>query len=128
MNARNLDPRADVRHLEPAASAAAIPPAKETLLRAIPMMPPPARPRRAALCAGLCAVVGSVILLLLVDPQGLSAQQGPGSSLAAQSMRPYQHVFWAYALAWAIVLGWVISLGRRWSQVEDDLGEGSRHD
>ena len=63
--------------------------------------------------------------LLVVDPGALAAQQGPGASLASQSMRPYAHVFWAYALAWVLVLGWVISIGRRWSRVEEDLEQGS---
>lgn len=60
-------------------------------------------------------------LLALLDPGALAAQQGPGSGLASQSMRPYAHVFWAYALGWALILGWVVSLSRRWSRVEDDL-------
>lgn len=73
------------------------------------------------------AILGILALALFVvlDATGLSAQQGPGASLASQSMRPYAHVFWAYALAWALVLGWVISLGRRWSRVEEDLEQRS---
>lgn len=70
---------------------------------------------------GAFAAVLVLLLLLVVDPTGLAGQQGPGASLGSQSMRPYAHVFWAYALAWALVLGWVVSISRRWSRVEDDL-------
>ncbi|MFP3948041.1 MAG: hypothetical protein ACOC8K_03655 [Gemmatimonadota bacterium] len=72
----------------------------------------------------VAAVLGLCFLLVL-DPAALAAQQGPGASLPSQSMRPYAHVFWAYALAWALILGWVISIGRRWSRVEKDLEGGS---
>ena len=64
-------------------------------------------------------LLGVVALVVLVDPRGLPAQ---ADALAGQSLRPYAHVFLAYALAWALVLGWIVSLGRRWSRVEDELG------
>lgn len=75
--------------------------------------------------AGALAVV-LLVLLVAFGAADLAAQRGPGASLASQSMRPYAHVFWAYALAWALVLGWVVSIGRRWSRVEDDLEKQSR--
>jgi len=52
----------------------------------------------------------------------LSAQELPGNALATQSLRPYWHVFIAYAIAIALVLGWVISIGRRLRDVEERLG------
>ena len=69
-----------------------------------------------------------VALLLILAPGTLAAQQGPGAELASQSMRPYAHVFWAYALGWALIMGWVVSLGRRWSRVEDELSRRSDTD
>lgn len=74
--------------------------------------------RTAVTAFGAAVALG---LLVAFGAGDLAAQQGPGANLASQSMRPYAHVFWAYALAWALVLGWVISIGRRWSRVEDDL-------
>ncbi|MDH3208095.1 MAG: hypothetical protein OEO79_15955 [Gemmatimonadota bacterium] len=52
----------------------------------------------------------------------LVAQELPGNALATQSLRPYWHVFIAYAIAIALVLGWVISIGRRLRDVEERLG------
>ncbi|NIP59606.1 MAG: CcmD family protein [Gemmatimonadetes bacterium] len=45
--------------------------------------------------------------------------------VARQSLRPYAHVFIAYALAWVLVLGWVVSIGRRLGRVEEEVGGGS---
>lgn len=70
-------------------------------------------------------VMGTAVALLLVSvlgPVGAEAQAGQGGGLGSQSLRPYGHVFVAYALAWALILGWVVSLGRRWRRVEDELG------
>lgn len=78
--------------------------------------------------AMMVLVVGvSMILGGLLDPLWAAVQGGPGQAdaLARQSLRPYGHVFVAYALAWALVLGWVVSLGHRWSRIEDELGRGS---
>ena len=47
----------------------------------------------------------------------------PGSGMAQQSLRPYWHVFIAYAVTIALVLGWVISISRRLKDVEDRLRE-----
>lgn len=72
-------------------------------------------------------VVGIGALAWLAGPSWAVAQGAPGGAdaLARQSLRPYGHVFVAYALAWALVLGWIVSLGRRWSRVEDELGRDS---
>ena len=56
-------------------------------------------------------------VLVLCATASATAQEGamPGSALAQQSLRPYAHVFLAYAIAWVFVLGWVISVARRMS-------------
>ncbi len=58
-------------------------------------------------------------LLLLVHPPGLAGQEGA----AAGSLRPYWHVFVAYAAAWVLVAGWVFHIGRRLSGAEERLEE-----
>lgn len=54
------------------------------------------------------------LLILLAAAGDLLAQAGPG----AQTLRPYWHVFIAYAAAWLLVLGWVISIARRLGRLE----------
>ena len=69
-------------------------------------------------------VLASVLLLgqsLLASP--LLAQDLPGSQMAQQSLRPYWHVFIAYAIAIALVLAWVMSIGKRLREVEERLGQ-----
>ena len=61
-------------------------------------------------------------LLVAVGASALGAQELPGSGMATQSLRPYWHVFIAYAIAIVVVLGWVISIGRRLRDVEERLG------
>lgn len=70
----------------------------------------------------LRATISTVVLGLLV-PAWAAAQTGPArpGELARQSLRPYAHVFIAYAVVWALVLGWVVSIFRRWSRVEEEL-------
>lgn len=62
-----------------------------------------------------------LLLLLLAALVAPAAAQTGAEGLASQSLRPYAHVFVAYALAWAVVLGWVIWIGRRWARVEEEL-------
>lgn len=73
------------------------------------------------------ALIGSLPLILLaVATPALAAQEISGlppSTMGAQSLRPYWHVFIAYAIAIVMVLGWVISIGRRLKNVEEKLGE-----
>ena len=90
--------------------------------RASDTIPTPRSPSSSLRTVLTALAIALALGLLLVPGSGeLAAQQGPGAGLAGQSMRPYAHVFWAYALGWALILGWVISIGRRWSRVEDDL-------
>lgn len=67
----------------------------------------------------LLALLALLALLVLVPVAALA--QGPGP--ATGSLRPYWHVFVAYAAAWLLVLGWVAHIGRRLSRVESHLGE-----
>lgn len=55
----------------------------------------------------------AAILLCAAEPAYGQEAAMPGSALAQQSLRPYAHVFIAYAIAWLFVLGWVISVARR---------------
>jgi hypothetical protein len=64
--------------------------------------------------AMVMAVLGFVLLAAGVVP--LEAQQG-----VAPSLRPYWHVFVAYAIAWGLVMGWAISIARRLAAVERRL-------
>jgi hypothetical protein len=66
------------------------------------------------------------LLLLLCTGAAVWAQEIeglPASTMGAQSLRPYWHVFIAYSLAILLVLGWVVSIGRRLKNVEKRLGE-----
>lgn len=47
----------------------------------------------------------------------------PAAGMARQSLRPYWHVFIAYAIAIALVLAWVVSISKRLRDVEDRLKE-----
>jgi CcmD family protein len=60
------------------------------------------------------------ILLVLVTHATTAAALGAqvGGNLGAQSLRPYWHVFIAYAIAWALIGGWVISIARRLGALE----------
>ena len=61
-----------------------------------------------------------VILLATADLGG----QETASRLATQSLKPYWHVFIAYAIAWVLVFGWLIAMARRLRRVEERLGKG----
>jgi len=66
------------------------------------------------------------LILIVWAAGGLSAQEItglPASTMGAQSLRPYWHVFIAYTIAIVLVLGWVISIGRRLKDVEERLGQ-----
>lgn len=73
----------------------------------------------------------SVVPLVLVavvtagSAFGLGAQEMQGlpqaSELATQSLRPYWHVFAAYALAIVLIGGWAVSIARRLRDVEERL-------
>ena len=68
--------------------------------------------------------LGILVSAVLVTALPAAAQQvgTPGAGLSAQSLRPYQFVFLAFALAWLLVLGWVVSVGRRLARLDRRLG------
>lgn len=71
----------------------------------------------------------SVVALALVAVAGftlgLGAQEIQGlpqvGEVAGQSLRPYWHVFVAYALAIVLIGGWAVSIARRLRDVEERL-------
>jgi uncharacterized membrane protein YhaH (DUF805 family) len=71
----------------------------------------------------LCA---SSAVLLAVTAVVAGAQEMPGlqspTPLAGQGMRPYWHVFAAYAIAIVLVIVWIASIARRLRDVEERLG------
>lgn len=61
--------------------------------------------------------LGPVAVLLLLTSWSVSAQT-PGGGIGAQSLRPYAHVFAAYAVAWVLIAGWIVSIHRRLGRLE----------
>lgn len=60
-------------------------------------------------------------LLALAAVPAWAQDAMPAAGLARQSLRPYWHVFIAYAIAIVLVLAWVVSISRRLRDVEDRL-------
>ena len=75
------------------------------------------------------AVAGSalVLVLALVLATGAMAQEVPGlpepTALAQQNLRPYWHVFTAYAVVIVLIGGWAFSIARRLKGVEERLAD-----
>ena len=66
--------------------------------------------------------LGVLVLLALTSvPAWAQEAAMPAAGLARQSLRPYWHVFIAYAIAIVLVLTWVVSISRRLRDVEDRL-------
>ena len=67
-------------------------------------------------------VPGAALLLgaVLVGAQEIPGLPEP-TALAQQNLRPYWHVFVAYAIVITAIGGWVISIARRLRSVEDRL-------
>jgi len=64
------------------------------------------------------------VLILLVVAGVAAAQETAfpqASALGQQSLKPFWHVFIAYAIAVALILGWVVSIARRLSALERRL-------
>lgn len=81
------------------------------------------RPPRIASLAPALALV--LVSLLLVSTGALAQEEMTGlpqaTDLARQSLRPYWHVFAAYAIAIVLIGGWAFSIARRLADVEDRL-------
>ena len=72
----------------------------------------------------IVAVLTLVAVLLTVG--GAAAQEATelaASRIGQQTLRPYWHVFIAYAVTIALILGWVVSIGRRLARIEAQLSE-----
>ncbi|HSW30888.1 MAG TPA: CcmD family protein [Longimicrobiales bacterium] len=67
--------------------------------------------------------LGFLVLLALAVAVPAAAQDAavPVTGLSGLSLRPYQFVFLAYALAWLLVLGWVVAVARRMARLERRL-------
>lgn len=66
------------------------------------------------------------VALLAVSSMAAAAQEmglDPPSAIAQQSLRPYMHVFIAYAIAIVLVMVWAGSIAMRLSDVERRLAE-----
>jgi hypothetical protein len=63
--------------------------------------------------------LGVVSALMLVRATDLLAQETElPDRVARGSLRPYWHVFAAYAVAWLILFGWVVSIARRFARLD----------
>ena len=68
----------------------------------------------------------SPVVLLVASVAAVAAQETPGlpaGAMAQQSLRPYWHVFIAYAIVIVVVMVWAGSIAKRLSHVEDRLAE-----
>lgn len=61
------------------------------------------------------------LLAVAATPAWAQEAAMPAAGLARQSLRPYWHVFIAYAIAIVLVLAWVVSISRRLRDVEERL-------
>jgi CcmD family protein len=73
----------------------------------------------------LCLVVGASLLILFPEAAlGQDSGLPDPQAFARQSLRGYNHMFAAYALAWLLIGGWIISISRRLARVEKALNDG----
>lgn len=69
-------------------------------------------------------LVAGLLMAVCSAPAWAQEMTGlPASGMAQQSLRPYWHVFIAYAVTIVLVLGWVVSISRRLKDVEERLKE-----
>lgn len=73
-----------------------------------------------ALMRMLLSVVAGILPVAFLAG-GLAGAQAGSGALGAQTLRPFAHVFIAYALAWLLVIGWTWSIARRLGKVERRL-------
>ena len=64
--------------------------------------------------SGWARVAGTACFMFFVAVGPLSGQVVGGT------LRPYWHVFIAYAVAWIVVVGWLIQIARRLGRVAHD--------
>jgi CcmD family protein len=56
--------------------------------------------------------------LLTAQAQGGEIAQPP---LQPRSMRPYWHVFMAFAVVWLLLFGYALTVGRRFGRLEEEV-------
>jgi CcmD family protein len=63
------------------------------------------------------------LALLATAAAVVSAQESPfpQAALGQQTLRPYWHVFAAYAIVIVLIGGWAVSIARRLRAIEDRL-------
>ena len=70
-------------------------------------------------------VLAFSFVALTITAVAVVAQESAGmpqaSQLAQQNLRPYWHVFAAYALVIVMIGGWAVSIARRLRAIEDRL-------
>ena len=72
------------------------------------------------------AVALSLAALAIMAIRGVAqeaATMPQASALAEQNLRPYWHVFAAYALVIVLIGGWAFSIARRLRAIEDRLAD-----
>ena len=72
----------------------------------------------------LLTAAALLALALLLPALAAAAQQTGApqpSAVSPQNLRPFWHVFIAYAIAIVLVGGWAVSIARRLRDVEDRL-------
>jgi hypothetical protein len=77
------------------------------------------RPASAVRALGLTLLVVVVVSLALGGATELIAQESQlPDRVARGSLRPYWHVFVAYAFAWIVLFAWVVSIARRFARLD----------
>ena len=72
------------------------------------------------------AVALSLAALAIMAIRGVAQEavtMPQASALAEQNLRPYWHVFAAYALVIVLIGGWAFSIARRLRAIEDRLAD-----
>ena len=70
-----------------------------------------------AAALSLAAIAVTAVMVVAQESAGMPQ----ASRLAQQNLRPYWHVFAAYALVIVLIGGWAISIARRLRAIEDRL-------
>lgn len=92
--------------------------------KSVPTQPPPdptmTLPGTSSVLRTFFPIVLLVFTVVVVGAQEIQVLPEP-TALAQQSLRPYWHVFVAYAIVIALIGGWAVSIARRLRAVEDRL-------
>ena len=68
------------------------------------------------------ALAAALLLIAVAPESALAAQEAlPGTRVGQQNLRPYWHVFAAYAIVIALIGGWAFSIARRLRNLENRL-------